>query len=286
VPSAVSQHVSALERHLGGTLLLVRKPGSRLALTAAGRALAAAATELFEATTAFRDVAQQVSRGEGLELRIGSYGTAISHLLPAALARLQECEPRVSVRVQDVEPYDGLPLLERGQLDLLVAHRYLPDDLLVPGKALEVRHLGREPIVLAIASQRTERPVNAYDCQAMDWVAGGEKDADRRLLRRWSHNAGFEPRVRYETRDCHTAVEIIAAGLAVGLLPASVVSASQCRNRLAVVPMPTTDASPSREVLTIKRSGFRIRGIDELLNRMTAQLTAVSGSVTHPGSSA
>ncbi|HJX86114.1 MAG TPA: LysR family transcriptional regulator, partial [Gemmatimonadales bacterium] len=42
VPSAVSQHIAALERDMG-IELIVRRPGSRLILTAAGRALVEAA---------------------------------------------------------------------------------------------------------------------------------------------------------------------------------------------------------------------------------------------------
>ncbi|MFD4600876.1 LysR family transcriptional regulator [Streptomyces sp. NPDC058464] len=51
VPSAVSQHIAALERDMA-VELIVRRPGSRLVLTAAGRALAQATETLFDVTGA------------------------------------------------------------------------------------------------------------------------------------------------------------------------------------------------------------------------------------------
>ena len=65
VPSAVSQHITALEHRLGGALLFTRKPGSRLVLTAAGRASAHAADDMLAAAAVFGDVARRISTETG-----------------------------------------------------------------------------------------------------------------------------------------------------------------------------------------------------------------------------
>lgn len=275
VPSAISQHVSALERSIGGTPLFTRKPGSRLTLTAAGRALADAVDNLFVATASFADVTRQISRGEGLELRIGAYGTALGHLLPDPLSRLLRADNRLSVQTTEIEPAEGLPLLERGVFDLLIAHRYLPEDRPALTDNMTMTTLGREPLLLVGSSRAGNGAASFEDCAAQDWVAGGPRDVDRRLLNRWAADAGIDPRVRHVTRDCHTAAEIIAAGLAVGLLPASVVSAPWFDGRLTIVRLPRAIASPARDVLAITRNGFRMAVVAKLLAELSHEVAAM-----------
>ena len=86
VPSAVSQHISSLERALGGTPVFIRNPGAKLQLTAAGRTLFEHASDLLTAATVFTDAAKTLSEGTGIEIRVGAYGSALSHLLIPARA--------------------------------------------------------------------------------------------------------------------------------------------------------------------------------------------------------
>jgi len=275
VPSAISQHVSALERSIGGTALFTRKPGSRLTLTAAGRALADAAEELFVATASFVDVSRQIARGEGLVLRIGAYGTALGHLLPDALRRLLLTDEFLSVQTTEIEPTEGLPLLERGDVDLLIAHRYLPEDRPAVTDNMTMTSLGRESLLLVTSSTAGTAAPSFEEQAARDWVAGGPRDVDRRLLDRWAAEAGIELRVRHETRDCHTAAEVIAGGLAVGLLPASVVRAPWIGERLAVVDLPKAISRPTRDVLAITRKQFRLPAVATLLAELAREVDAL-----------
>lgn len=279
VPSAVSQHIAALERTLSGAELFNRKPGARLTTTAAGRALAEAAEELFSAAAAFRDAAQKASRGEGIELRIGAYGTAVSHLLTAALVGLD-----VDVRISEVEPAEGLPLLERGELDVLIAHRYLSDEPPFLSSKYRILDLGREPLFLtASARSPTSTALDFEAAGASDWVAGGPSDVDRRLLHQWAAAAGLTPRVRYETRDCHVAAELIASGLGVGLLPATVVKAPHQQGRLRIVALPPPVAVATREIMALTRPRFEAPVLDRLLHHIAGTLRAGAAATTPGG---
>jgi len=265
VPSAISQHVTLLERSLGDTKLFTRRSGSRLILTAAGRALIQAADDLLVASAAFRDTARRVSEGEGVTIRIGAYATALTHLLPSALAQLVALDGVAAVETTELEPVVGLPLLERGDLDVLIAHRYLAEEI-PTAKSSTVTSLDREPMLLVVSA--SSHSCRLSECADLDWVAGGVRDVDRQLLRRWSATAGFEPRVRHETRDCHTAAELIAAGVAVGLLPASVVRAPWLRDRLRVVSLPSTIQAPYRDVFVITRSDLDLPVVTDLVGEL------------------
>jgi DNA-binding transcriptional LysR family regulator len=266
VPSAVSQHITALEHRLGGALLFTRKPGSRLVLTAAGRALADAADDMLAAAAVFGDAARRISDGDGVVLRVGAYGSAMSFLLPQALTALNETKPGTYIETVEIEPADGVSLIDTGELDILIAHRYLPEEQPPSGENTDSRLIGREPML--VVTSAANGPKRLADCVDADWVAGSRRDVDRQLLMRWAGQVGLHPRVSHETRDCHTAVELIVSGVAVGLLPASVVSAPHNRMRLAVLERDPGVEFPHRDVLTITRVGFQTQVGDMLLNRI------------------
>lgn len=269
VPSAVSQHITSLERGLGGTRLFTRRAGSRLTLTAEGRVLARAADELLVAAAAFRDTAQRVTCGEGITARIGAYATALTHLLPPILKQIAQTERTSAIQTVEIEPVDGLPLLERGELDALIAHRYLPEQIL-PGRNITVIPLGSEPLRLVTAAAG---PVRTFEqCAHLEWVAGQVSDVDRQLLQRWSAEAGVNVAVRHETRDCTTAAELIAADLAVGLLPASVADAHWLRDRLRSVPLPPELPRPTREVMAMTRKDFAMPVVFSMLTELKRAL--------------
>jgi DNA-binding transcriptional LysR family regulator len=218
------------------------------------------------AAAVFGDVARRISDGEGMVLRVGAYGSAMSFLLPEALTALDDTKPRTYIETVEIEPADGVSLIDTGELDILIAHRYLPEEQPPSGENTDSRLIGREPM-LGVTSA-ANGPKRLADCVDADWVAGSRRDVDRQLLMRWAAQVGLHPRVSHETPDCHTAVELIVSGVAVGLIPASVVSAPHNRMRLAVLERDPGVEFPHRDVLTITRVGFQTQVGDMLLNRI------------------
>ncbi|MFF8599998.1 LysR family transcriptional regulator [Streptomyces sp. NPDC015232] len=275
VPSAVSQHVARLEQQVGAELLS-RRPGGGVTPTAAGRALGDAAARVLAATADFERLADDIARSGAPELSLGVYATAAGRLLPAALAELRRAHPEVVLHVTETEPVHGLRGLRTGEIDLLLAYRYLPED--PPGAAdLRVRELGREPLWLMAG--RGTGVTTLDDCRSADWAAGHPGTADRRLLRRWAHRTRLDPVVRYETDDYHTALALIAQGLAVGLVPASVVRGWHDPDRpvARVQGLPETD-TPDREVLAVTRARASHPVVDDLAGLLSAAVTALRGA--------
>ncbi|MCV7010879.1 LysR family transcriptional regulator [Mycolicibacterium madagascariense] len=276
VPSAVSQHISALERALGGTPIFIRNPGAQLQLTAAGRTLFEHASNLLTAATVFTDGARTLSMGTGIEIRVGSYGSALSHLLIPAMQTMRAEGRPTPLRAIEAEPADGLTLVEQGELDVLIAHRYLPEDRLRHSSRLRVRTLGIEPVQIAVSAGLPEPQRTLQHCLDSGWVAGGPQFADRRLLERWCASLGTEPRIAFETDDFHIGVEAVAAGLAVGLIPATVVNGIGNAERLAVVPVASPSVPLSREVIALIRTDAVITEIDEFLDELERGIAATN----------
>jgi DNA-binding transcriptional LysR family regulator len=267
VPSAVSQHVAALERRVGAELL-VRRPGSQLSVTPAGRMLVDAAYELFSHVRAFEDVARRVGGQVLVEMRLGTYATAMCHLLPAVLAELRVSHPQLVVETREVESPDALPLLRAGTLDAVLGYRYVPSDLPVESGEWAIVPVAEEPLLFVTAGSR---PAIAYDdLLDHDWVIGYPQGGDRLLLERWAAAQGRAPRVRHVTRDPHASLAMVAAGLAVTLAPFSTVEASlRGGGRLRVVATPP-GAELTRSVALVTRQAFQPPSLAELAEGLRA----------------
>ncbi|MFF7391660.1 LysR family transcriptional regulator [Streptomyces scabiei] len=274
VPSAVSQHIAALERDMG-IELLVRRPGSRLILTAAGRSLAQATETLFEATARFQDAAHGISNREIAELRVGAYPSAMSHLFPGILSDLKHRGRGARIRLVIVETHKGLPKVTSGDLDLLIAYRYLPEDPPTTSDEWTVTSLGHEPLVLVTGSRSGRRPLELAECLEMEWTSGHTHSPDRRLLRRWAGELGISLDVTLETEDLHSMLAMIRAGLAVGLIPATLISGESDQPGVERVVLPPQAAPLHREVLAVSRPGIRPPIINELVTLLVEALKSV-----------
>lgn len=168
-----------------------------------------------------------------------------------------------------METDEGLPRVKSGDMDLLVAYRYLPEDPPAPSEALTITVLGREPLVLVTGAEPgRRRPVELTDCLEREWVSGHAHNPDRRLLFRWAGELGIEPEVTLETGDLHSMLAMIRAGLAVGLLPATLLGAGHDAGVERVL-LPPGVTPLHREILAVSRPGARPPAVNDLVTLLT-----------------
>jgi DNA-binding transcriptional LysR family regulator len=270
VPSAVSQHVSRLER-LVGTQLLIRTPGEPLAPTAAGRQVDQAAGALLGGMADFVSACRDASGGR-VELRIAMYASAACELLPAATVAFKRQNPDDQVRMVQAEPDEGLAALTTGAVDLVIAYRYLADEA---HSSPEVREtlLGTERLPLVRSAADPDAPA--------EWIGGVRGSPSRRLLEQWASVSGVPVDVRYEAEDPHTVLALCAAGLGQGIVPVSVLVA---RQDLAVTAEDLTiEGQPlARQVLAMTRRGYVHPLTDAICGELRRALAEFC--VTSPGS--
>ncbi len=269
VPSAVSQHISRLER-LVDTQLLVRVPGEPLAPTAAGRLVDEAAATLFGGMADFVSACRAAAGGQ-VELRVAIYRSAACVLLPPAIVALKRAEPTARVRVIEAEPDEALPALATGAVDLVIAYRFSVDEASLAADAIET-DLGAEPLPLV----RARTPLSSEPV----WIGGVRGYPSRRLLEQWASIRGLSLDVVYESEDPHTVLALCAAGLGQGIVPISVVAA---RRDLPVTTEDLTVAGEplSRQVLAMTRRGYVHPLTGLLCDALRQALESVS--LTEPG---
>src|ERR671915_1944688 len=147
-PSAVSQQLATLEREAG--VRLVERHGRRLRLTDAGRGL----VEHADAVIARLELAEaELAAAAGHEVagrvRVAAFQTAAAGLVLPLLGALRERHPRLRLELLEMEAEEGLELLRRGEVELVLAEEYdfapRPRD---PG--LVLRGICRDPLVLVL----------------------------------------------------------------------------------------------------------------------------------------
>src|SRR5919201_7070926 len=120
--SAVSQQIAALERETGSTLLVRTARGVRL--TDAGRALVEHSDGILARVAAAEQELEAIAGLRGGRVRLASFSTAGSTLVPLAIARFSRQHPGVELSLVEAEPEEAIPGLKAGELDVALLFEY------------------------------------------------------------------------------------------------------------------------------------------------------------------
>ena len=264
--SAVSQQIATLEREVAMTLLDRTRQGPRL--TDAGRVLVSHA----DAAIARLDEAERelaaIAGLEGGELRLASFPSASATVLTEAISIFHARHPAVRLRVIDAEPEESLPRLRGGELDLALSFDY-PTVPQPEERDLERTHLLTESMQVALPrdhelASRTVVPMT--ELAELEWLCGSRPSTCGTVVISACRDAGFEPRIGFETDDYHVMQGFIAAGLGVTLLPD--LALQTLRKDLVV--RPTDPPAPTRRIWAATRAeGARSPATEEMIAILT-----------------
>jgi DNA-binding transcriptional LysR family regulator len=247
--SALSQQLGKLEREVGRPLLDRGPRGVRL--TEAGAALVAHGEVVLGELRAAEEMLS--SGGHQQRLAIGTFTTAGVSLVPEALATFRRRHPDVRLSLQDLEPPGGYGLVTSGELDLLITHRY-PGIALPDARGLRRARLLVDPLLLVLTTGHRlagSTDIDLAELSEEDWICGAPGVANRITLEHLAAGSGFTPHVAYETQDYQVTLALLAAGLGIALVPASVLrqaGVGDCQTHRLRGPRPV------REVYVVHRA--------------------------------
>ncbi|WP_075733298.1 LysR family transcriptional regulator [Streptomyces acidiscabies] len=216
---AVSQQMKALETSVG-TPLLVRG-GREMRLTEAGEALVRHASGILAGLTAAEEEIAAIAGLRAGRVRLVSFPSTSSTLVPAALAALRAAHPGTRVFLEEAEPPRSVTLLREGDCDVALAFRYEGAAADTEEWAdLVVRPLLNDRLVALVPERHPlarAAAVGIADLAREPWIAGCPRC--RRQLVEVCEGAGFTPRIDFATDDHPAVVGLVAAGLGVAVLP-------------------------------------------------------------------
>lgn len=219
-PSAVSQHVTALERETSTVLL--EKAGRGVRPTDAARLLAGVSDEVHDRLADAEAALASLRAGRTGRLHLTSFPSAGASLVPPAVAAFRQVHPDVELVLGVAEPDEALPALRAGDVDVaVVVEPFAPAE--APLDDLHRVHLLADPYaVLLPAGHRLadQADVDLADLAHEPWVdtasAPGHCQAAALDACR---AAGFLPGYAVRADEYPTTQGFVAAGLGVALVP-------------------------------------------------------------------
>lgn len=262
-PSAVSQHVAALQRETGLTLMV--RAGRGVRPTQAGRALAAHADDVLERLGAAESFVADLRAGRTGALSIAYFASVGAAWLPSVVRTLTERYPGVRL---DLELREDIPTdpADRADLQIVVARDGLAS---TPGVTA---HLLLEDPYVAVLPR-------AHPFADRDELELAELIDERWVDNDFSHGwcrynlleaclaAGFTPAFHVEAHDYPTAIAFVEAGIGITVLPAlgaahlpagavsvPIVRPTPVRSIYALVGDALVDSPPAKDALDALRS--------------------------------
>ena len=217
----VSLAIKELEGELGVTLF--ERTSRRIALTRVGEEMLQDARAALASSEALKRRARDTAEGQVGALTVGFISLAAYAFLPPSLRRFTEDYPRVKVALQEGMTDRILEDLQEGRLDL--GFGFLTPE---QPEALARQTVLREPLVVALPAHHRLASRKSIDITelAEEHFLGFERYYgplmfDAIVATCMRH--GFSPRL-FPARQMHTIVSLVAGGIGVALVPASVMA--------------------------------------------------------------
>ena len=282
--AAVSQQIADLER-IAGSRVFTRSSGPRrIELTEAGRVLLAHTTPVLARMQAIHVDLDALAQGAVGDLRIGTFQSAASRLLPPLLLAFRNRWPRIEVTLYESGSHDELDAqVERGALDLSLTHPPIPD-----GLPLAYHDLLADPYLLVVARDHPlatrSRPPTLESLGEIDLV-GYRVCRAHAEVERFLRSRGVEPRVVLRAEDNSLLQGLAAEGVGAAIMPTLAVD----RVRDDTVLLDLSDLIPDRRIgLVWHRDRFKTPAATAFIalaqhtaGELALQLAAARQMATH-----
>lgn len=202
---ALTRRLQLLEEDVGAQLFERSRRG--MALTDAGRLVAVEAAALVDRYGAMREqVRARLTLEKGV-VRIGGGATAVSFVVPQAIARFQKKHPGVRFHVREAGSRDVEADVRDERIELGIV------TLPLHSQEFDVAPLRRDRIVLVAAPDHPlarRRRVDANDLAGHSFVGFEAGSAIRQLVDTALRDAGVEVNVQMELRSIAATLEMVA----------------------------------------------------------------------------
>lgn len=223
----LSAAIARLERELGVRLLERHSRG--VDATLAGDLLAREAAVLIAQVDELATAVRDLGTGRSGRLRVVSTAPVAWEILPNLLAVFDRRTPLVETELVETHDPDVIDQVRDRGADVGIVYctgsRHLEH---LRGRELEVALIHREPLVVLVpsASPFADRPtVDLTALSAEPWLQPTAYDGFPGLaghIREAWLGAGIDPQVRRTVGSLNTVVRLVAAGMGVAMVPASV----------------------------------------------------------------
>jgi len=217
-PSAVTQQVARLERIVGAPVVERGARGARL--TRLGQAMAVEGAEISAALARSSDLVADYLNTSAGRLRVGSLASAAVPIVAEAMAHVGLQHPAADLSMTETGSDAGMVGVRQAELDIAVVADY---GQIGEAEGVQVHPLMSDPL-LAVLPERHDLagasdPICLSDLAADPWVSGAPGRPHRIQQDIIVAGYGVAPRVAFETESYEVALAMVAAGIAVAVVP-------------------------------------------------------------------
>jgi DNA-binding transcriptional LysR family regulator len=278
-PSAVSQQLAALAREVGCPV--VERDGRNVRLTSAARVLLDHAGDLFAQLELLEADLQRHHGGAFGVVRVGAFQTASSGILVPAAADLAHRHPGLELNLVQIDAPQSFLELAAGRLDIAVSVEYVNSPASADPRFARVPLLRDEfEALLPIGHRLAGQPrVALADLSDDPWIGNLPGSPCHFVTMAACAGAGFSPRLRHQIDDWAIIIELVAAGLGVGLIP----TLAQPPSRPDIAIRPLSGPAAARNIFAATRRGTEeVPTVATVLAAMAAVAQRREQRVTRP----
>jgi len=214
----LSQHILALEQQLNVKLFV--RSRRKVALTREGEALIGFARRLDNTTKVAAEVVQAIARGEDGPLALGAIFSSIYAVIPHILPPFVRKYPKVKLHLQEMTISQQIAALKEYRIDAGILRGPINEP------ELEAVTLFQEPFVAVVASNHkfcNEKTLTLKQIAEQPLIRiypSVNRDFSRRMFAALI-DKGHKLNIVQEVSDTHTLIGLVAAGVGMSLVPAS-----------------------------------------------------------------
>lgn len=209
-------------------------------------------------------------------LRMGTFPTAGSSLLPLAISRFRSEHAGIDLSVRSFRLAALLSMLNSRDISMSLLWDYEWSRLDLPD--MDVRLLLDEPtdLVVSAAHRLAARDtVTVSELLDESWVVRAENHPMIDVIVHAANDVGFQPQVAYEANDYQEVQAMVAVGVGISLVPRLVLTV--LRNDVRVIPL--SGEVPRRRILLARVKDSHATGAEIA---MTAMLVEAARDINSP----
>ncbi len=230
---------------------LFEREARRVVPTEAARYLHQRADEIFDLVGQIDIDVARLGAGQVGHLRVGTFDSAGGPLVGRAIARFLVRRRDVEITLDEGEPYELFPRVSDGTLDVALGFEYDLVPSRFPGNLALTEVLTEDLFIVAPQKHRLagKEAVSLRELQDETWVAHREETPSHHCFRALCNSAGVVPNIAFRSNNLGTVKGIVAAGLALGLIP----EMSLRDNHEGIVALPMSQPLPRRHIVAASR---------------------------------
>jgi DNA-binding transcriptional LysR family regulator len=242
---SLSQQIAKLEKVLGVTLF--HRLPQHVELTDAGLRFVQVAQQIIDQVEGLEREMRSYAQGESGRLLVGSLPITGEYVLPAVISEFTREFPGVELQLVEETSSQLEQLLARGKIDVSLLTMPIADPSLFVEPAIQ------EEIYLALPPQHPmagEQMVDLSLLADQPFILLKEGQGFRQISLMLCEQAGFRPRIVFESSNIHTVQSLVAAGMGISFAPAMITHGPRTNDVPAYVRL---SARPERTLVVAYR---------------------------------